>query len=398
MYGGGATSRPPATTSRPPTTEPRPTTTIPPEPEDQGSEEWFLWYTTYGPGATSRPPTTEPPPTTTIPPEPEDQSSIAWALWNQQYGSAITPPPTTIPPEPEDQSSIPWAFWNDLFGSGATTRPPATTSPPTTEPRPTTEPVTTTERRTTIPPTAPYTPRLTQVLTTRRASGRLAGDAGDFGSPFRTTPMMESPTTPRRTTEAVAWFDEWDDGEFQFREFTPRPTSPPADDLTPEDDDEQFRQFTSRPDRSAGDLTPEDDDEQFRQYSSESASEPVRYSLDLLGDGAKTEVEVESNRKRKLTAKDVAELARLRNKRNLTPAEKQRLAMLANAASAVSRAASFDPNPPTQDDLLSPNPPRDGLGDVDDQDLYTTVITTYIPPRQVGDGPWTPWYADYYHR
>ena len=35
---------------------------------------------------------------------------------------------------------------------------------------------------------------------------------------------------------------------------------------------------------------------------------------------------------------------------------------------------------------------------VDDQDLYTTVITTYIPPRQVGDGPWTPWYADYYHR
>ena len=35
---------------------------------------------------------------------------------------------------------------------------------------------------------------------------------------------------------------------------------------------------------------------------------------------------------------------------------------------------------------------------VDDQDLYTIVITTYIPPRQVGDGPWTPWYADYYHR
>ena len=35
--------------------------------------------------------------------------------------------------------------------------------------------------------------------------------------------------------------------------------------------------------------------------------------------------------------------------------------------------------------------------DVDDQDLYTIVITTYIPPRQVGDGPWTPWYADYYH-
>ena len=34
---------------------------------------------------------------------------------------------------------------------------------------------------------------------------------------------------------------------------------------------------------------------------------------------------------------------------------------------------------------------------VDDQDLYTIVITTYIPPRQVGDGPWTPWYADYYH-
>ena len=34
---------------------------------------------------------------------------------------------------------------------------------------------------------------------------------------------------------------------------------------------------------------------------------------------------------------------------------------------------------------------------VDDQDLYTTVITTYIPARQVGDGPWTPWYADYYH-
>ena len=29
--------------------------------------------------------------------------------------------------------------------------------------------------------------------------------------------------------------------------------------------------------------------------------------------------------------------------------------------------------------------------------LYTIVITTYIPPRQVGDGPWTPWYADYYH-
>ena len=40
-----------------------------------------------------------------------------------------------------------------------------------------------------------------------------------------------------------------------------------------------------------------------------------------------------------------------------------------------------------------------GIGriDVDDQDLYTIVITTYIPPRQVGDGPWTPWYADYYH-
>ena len=37
------------------------------------------------------------------------------------------------------------------------------------------------------------------------------------------------------------------------------------------------------------------------------------------------------------------------------------------------------------------------LPDVDDQDLYTIVITTYIPPRQVGDGPWTPWYADYYH-
>ena len=36
-------------------------------------------------------------------------------------------------------------------------------------------------------------------------------------------------------------------------------------------------------------------------------------------------------------------------------------------------------------------------GSVDDQDLYTIVITTYIPPRQVGDGPWTPWYADYYH-
>ena len=36
-------------------------------------------------------------------------------------------------------------------------------------------------------------------------------------------------------------------------------------------------------------------------------------------------------------------------------------------------------------------------GCVDDQDLYTIVITTYIPPRQVGDGPWTPWYADYYH-
>ena len=35
---------------------------------------------------------------------------------------------------------------------------------------------------------------------------------------------------------------------------------------------------------------------------------------------------------------------------------------------------------------------------VDDQDLYTIVIRTYIPPRQVGDGPWTPWYADYYHR
>ena len=37
------------------------------------------------------------------------------------------------------------------------------------------------------------------------------------------------------------------------------------------------------------------------------------------------------------------------------------------------------------------------LSYVDDQDLYTIVITTYIPPRQVGDGPWTPWYADYYH-
>ena len=50
-----------------------------------------------------------------------------------------------------------------------------------------------------------------------------------------------------------------------------------------------------------------------------------------------------------------------------------------------------------------PAAPR-GAGDrrgeplpVDDQDLYTIVITTYIPPRQVGDGPWTPWYADYYH-
>ena len=38
-----------------------------------------------------------------------------------------------------------------------------------------------------------------------------------------------------------------------------------------------------------------------------------------------------------------------------------------------------------------------GTQGVDDQDLYTIVITTYIPPRQVGDGPWTPWYADYYH-
>ena len=27
-----------------------------------------------------------------------------------------------------------------------------------------------------------------------------------------------------------------------------------------------------------------------------------------------------------------------------------------------------------------------------------SMIRTYIPPRQVGDGPWTPWYADYYHR
>ena len=26
-----------------------------------------------------------------------------------------------------------------------------------------------------------------------------------------------------------------------------------------------------------------------------------------------------------------------------------------------------------------------------------SMIRTYIPPRQVGDGPWTPWYADYYH-
>ena len=46
-------------------------------------------------------------------------------------------------------------------------------------------------------------------------------------------------------------------------------------------------------------------------------------------------------------------------------------------------------------------PGRDGASwlamIVDDQDLYTIVITTYIPPRQVGDGPWTPWYADYYH-
>ena len=39
----------------------------------------------------------------------------------------------------------------------------------------------------------------------------------------------------------------------------------------------------------------------------------------------------------------------------------------------------------------------DSQRSVDDQDLYTIVITTYIPPRQVGDGPWTPWYADYYH-
>ena len=40
---------------------------------------------------------------------------------------------------------------------------------------------------------------------------------------------------------------------------------------------------------------------------------------------------------------------------------------------------------------------RTVLQGVDDQDLYTIVITTYRPPRQVGDGPWTPWYADYYH-
>ena len=48
----------------------------------------------------------------------------------------------------------------------------------------------------------------------------------------------------------------------------------------------------------------------------------------------------------------------------------------------------------------SPDGPSDaeeGERSVDDQDLYTIVITTYIPPRQVGDGPWTPWYADYYH-
>ena len=30
--------------------------------------------------------------------------------------------------------------------------------------------------------------------------------------------------------------------------------------------------------------------------------------------------------------------------------------------------------------------------------LSVSMIRTYIPPRQVGDGPWTPWYADYYHR
>ena len=40
---------------------------------------------------------------------------------------------------------------------------------------------------------------------------------------------------------------------------------------------------------------------------------------------------------------------------------------------------------------------KEAMVTVDDQDLYTIVITTYIPPRQVGDGPWTPWYADYYH-
>ena len=30
--------------------------------------------------------------------------------------------------------------------------------------------------------------------------------------------------------------------------------------------------------------------------------------------------------------------------------------------------------------------------------VEVSMIRTYIPPRQVGDGPWTPWYADYYHR
>ena len=46
---------------------------------------------------------------------------------------------------------------------------------------------------------------------------------------------------------------------------------------------------------------------------------------------------------------------------------------------------------------LNDEPRRVSARSVDDQDLYTIVITTYIPPRQVGDGPWTPWYADYYH-
>ena len=59
-------------------------------------------------------------------------------------------------------------------------------------------------------------------------------------------------------------------------------------------------------------------------------------------------------------------------------------------------AASTNTMSRFETEVLTQDGNVEGLG-VNDQDLYTIVITTYIPPRQVGDGPWTPWYADYYH-